>query len=141
MWSKYVMYHCLKSVRIRSYFRIFVFSRIWTEYGEILRISPYSVRMRKNADQNNSEYGHLSEWVWLKGIRCWHALHKKWSFSLRISLVNVTKAAGNCGFGYINWMKSLMENLIFCAVINAVIENNHYWKLLLKAFNRLLIDY
>ena len=25
------------------------FSRIWTEYGEILRISPYSVRMRENA--------------------------------------------------------------------------------------------
>ena len=36
------------------------FSQIWTEYGEILRISPYSVRMRENADQNNSEYGHFS---------------------------------------------------------------------------------
>ena len=24
-----------------------------------LRISPYSARMRKNADQNNSEYGHV----------------------------------------------------------------------------------
>ena len=35
------------------------FSRIWTEYGEILCISPYSVRMRENADQNNSEYGHF----------------------------------------------------------------------------------
>ena len=34
-----------------------VFSRIWT--GEILRISPYSVRMREIADQNNSEYGHF----------------------------------------------------------------------------------
>ena len=28
-----------------------VFSCIWTEYGEILRISQNSVRMRKNADQ------------------------------------------------------------------------------------------
>ena len=29
-------------------------------FGVILvRISPYSVRMRENADQNNSEYGHL----------------------------------------------------------------------------------
>ena len=37
-----------------------VFTRIWTEYGEILRIFPYSVRMRKNADQSNSEYGHFS---------------------------------------------------------------------------------
>ena len=32
---------------------------IWTEYGEILRISLYSVRMRGNTDQNNSEYGHF----------------------------------------------------------------------------------
>ena len=44
--------------------RIFpAFSRIRTEYGEILRISPYSVRTAgrcgKNADQNNSEYGHF----------------------------------------------------------------------------------
>ena len=31
-------------------------SRILTEYGEILRICPYSVWMRENADQNNSEY-------------------------------------------------------------------------------------
>ena len=35
------------------------FSRIRTEYGEILRISPYSVRMRENMDQNKSEYGHF----------------------------------------------------------------------------------
>ena len=36
-----------------------VFSHIWTEYVEILRISPYSVRLRENTDQNNSEYGHF----------------------------------------------------------------------------------
>ena len=35
------------------------FSRILTEYEEILCISPYSVHMRENADQNNSKYGHL----------------------------------------------------------------------------------
>ena len=34
------------------------FYRIRTESREILRISPYLVQMRKNADQNNSEYGH-----------------------------------------------------------------------------------
>ena len=33
-----------------------LFSRIRTEYGEIQRISPYSVQMRENVDQNNSEY-------------------------------------------------------------------------------------
>ena len=37
----YFRIHCVKSVRIRSY------------------SSPYSVRMRENADQKNSEYGHF----------------------------------------------------------------------------------
>ena len=36
-----------------------VFSHIRAEYGEIRSISPYSVRMRENADQNNSKYGHF----------------------------------------------------------------------------------
>ena len=31
---------------------------------EIRSISPYSVRMRENADQNNSEYGHFLRSVW-----------------------------------------------------------------------------
>ena len=35
---------------MRSYFWS-VFSRIWTKYREILRTSPYSVRMRENTDQ------------------------------------------------------------------------------------------
>ena len=37
-----------------------VFSRIRTENGEIRSISPYSIRMRENTDQNNSEYEHFS---------------------------------------------------------------------------------
>ena len=37
-----------------------VFFRIRTGYGEIRSISPYSVRMRENRDQENSEYGHFS---------------------------------------------------------------------------------
>ena len=36
------------------------FPHIRTEYGEILRISPYSVRMRQNTDQKNSVLGHIS---------------------------------------------------------------------------------
>ena len=42
--------HCIKSVQIRSNFWS-VFFHIRTEYAEILRISPYSVRMRENTDQ------------------------------------------------------------------------------------------
>ena len=36
-----------------------VFSHTRSAYEEILGISPYSVRMRENADHNNSEYGHF----------------------------------------------------------------------------------
>ena len=42
------------------------FSRIRTENGEILRISHFSVQMRENADQNNSQYGHFSRSVHYK---------------------------------------------------------------------------
>ena len=43
------------------------FSQIRTEYGKILRISPYSVRMRENADQINPEYEHFlrSVYFWI----------------------------------------------------------------------------
>ena len=37
-----------------------VFSRIRTEYGEILRISSYLIRMRENTEQKISECGHFS---------------------------------------------------------------------------------
>ena len=49
--------HCVKCVRLRSYSS--VFSHIQTEYGKKLFISPYSVRMQENADQNNSKDGHF----------------------------------------------------------------------------------
>ena len=66
---------CVKSFQIRSFFWS-LFSHIRTEYGEILRISLYSVWMWENTDQNNSKYGHvlfsdshiyaLNEIVWMK---------------------------------------------------------------------------
>ena len=40
-----------------------VFSSIRTEYGEILLVSPYSVRLGENADQENSEYGRFARSV------------------------------------------------------------------------------
>ena len=44
--------HCVKCVLIRSYP-----GPHFPAFG--LNISPYLVRMRENADQNNSEYGHF----------------------------------------------------------------------------------
>ena len=100
-----------------------VFSRIWAEYGETPLISPYSVQMWKNTDQKNSEYekfsGSVSEQLFLRALlNTWikhkdffrssypealRTLHKKWSFPLRISSVNVTKSAVSCGFGHLYW--------------------------------------
>ena len=37
-----------------------VFSCIRTEYGKILYISLYQVKIRENIDQKNSKYGHFS---------------------------------------------------------------------------------
>ena len=39
------------------------FLRIPTEYGDLLCKSLYSVQMRENVDQKNSEYGHFSRSV------------------------------------------------------------------------------
>ena len=56
---------CLLLHKQRPHSELFwsVFSRIWTEYGEIGSISPYSVRMRENTGHNNSEYKHFSRSV------------------------------------------------------------------------------
>ena len=62
------MWSCAWKITLRekcpySEFSWSVFSNIQTEYGKklrILRISPYSVRLRENTDQKNSEYGHFS---------------------------------------------------------------------------------
>ena len=45
-----------------SVFGVFwsVFSRMWTEYEQILRICPFSVRIRENTDHRNSGYGYFS---------------------------------------------------------------------------------
>ena len=51
-----------------------VFSRIWSEYGEILRISPSSVRMRENMDQKNSEHRHFSRSVNITLIKREHQI-------------------------------------------------------------------
>ena len=41
--------HCVKSVQIQSYFWC-AFSCTRTEYGDLLRISPYSIRVQENTD-------------------------------------------------------------------------------------------
>ena len=73
--------HSVKCVQIRSFFGS-VFSHIRTEYGEILCISPYSVRMRENTDQEKLR-------IWTLFTQCsfgysW-LTHLKQSLSNRVS--------------------------------------------------------
>ena len=42
--------------------------RIRTEYGQILCISPYSVQIRGNTDQKNSEYGQVLRSDLVRGV-------------------------------------------------------------------------
>ena len=49
----------MKSVRIRSYSVPYFPTFGLNTERHIIRISPYSVRMREKKDQNNSEYGHF----------------------------------------------------------------------------------
>ena len=61
----------------------------WVTYVKDVRGSP---RSASEYTKNNSLSTLISS-----------TLHKKWSFPLRISSVNVTKSAGNSGYGHIYW--------------------------------------
>ena len=58
-WTLWKIWFTLRKNCLYSELFWSAFSRIRTEYGKIRSISPYSVRMRENAGQNNSEYGHF----------------------------------------------------------------------------------
>ena len=78
--------HCVKSDQIRSFFWS-LFSCIRTEYGKILRISPYSARMRGITDQKK-----LRIWALFRQCQWWHfwCLYLYFSvWSLVIALVTV----------------------------------------------------
>ena len=69
----FIMYKKGTSLREKyQYSKFFwsVLSHIQIEYGEIRSISPYSVWMRGNSHQKNSEYEHFSRsaWAWKRLI-------------------------------------------------------------------------
>ena len=65
-------WHCVKSVRNRSY------------SGP--SISPYSIRMRENTDQNNSEYGHFLRSMILPAILFYLEIYSKFSNKILINV-------------------------------------------------------
>ena len=58
-----------------------------------------------------------------------HTLHKKWSFSLRISLVNVIKSAGNfCSVSHtfsIFWFNEWIFPSIYFSIVSSLILGCH----------------
>ena len=78
------------------------------------------------------------------------SLHKNWSFSLRISSVNVTKSAGNCGL--VTFTEEILnEKLHFCPVfadnvpvdiqIQSMITNLVTPLAVIKAIDKLQINF
>ena len=52
--------------------------------------------------------------LWNASYARWeYTLYKKWSFSLRICLVYVSKSAVSCGFGHINWRNPKWKTSFF----------------------------
>ena len=64
-----ILVHCVKGVQIRSFFWS-VFSGIRTEYGEILRISPYSDRMPEKYGPEKAPYLDTFHAVKVIGLHC-----------------------------------------------------------------------
>ena len=56
---------------------------------EVLHISPYSVRMRENTDQDNSEYGHFSRSEMLTG-KSKTPMHSVIWFKIDVKLILIT---------------------------------------------------
>ena len=65
------------------------FSCIWTKYGETFRISPYSVQMRENTDQESSEYGFVSRSLTEIYLFCMEILSEYGHFSRIVDLGNL----------------------------------------------------
>ena len=94
---------------------IFIWGIFWLKAND-----RYFCRFRKMVDYHQyvfhfSRAGQCSNFNKTSDI----TLHKKWSFHLRISSVNVTKSVGNCQFGHIYWKNPKWKNSFFvqCNII------------------------
>ena len=94
------------------------FFHIWTEYGEIQSISPYSVQMRWDADQYNSEYGHFSRSVYYLWIRNY----------LVIKLGQLIKVQSWTIFmKYFAWFGELGPKFKLFSLLTSQLTKNYLW--------------
>ena len=103
-----------------------VFSHIRTEYAEIRSISPYSVRMWKNTDKKNSEYGHFSRSEHVRQDSCTGFIYQQyvfsyfpvsWHWSLSILLKN---SMGIPWPYHINFFKDCLPQILLGPFLNTL---------------------
>ena len=88
-----------------------VFSRIRTEYGEIRSFFPYSVRMRANADPNNSKYGHLENRVHHNLFcKCRSSLRR---FSFKKVFLKLSQNLGESTCSKVSFLKKKLKKRIW----------------------------
>ena len=102
-------FHCMKSIQIRSFFWS-AFYCIRTEYGDLLRKSPYSVRLQENA-RSKSPYS-----VWIQK----NADQKKlriWALFTQCLISSPGSHILKCDFRLVTLLKLLtnfMSELCYC---------------------------
>ena len=70
-----------------------IFTSRFLSRNQTIFVFKTGIKFNKNSMWIDKESN--SSWTW--------TLHKKWSFPLRISSVNVTKSVASCGFSHIYW--------------------------------------
>ena len=88
--------------------------------------------------QQWNEEGHFGYMYWNCSINNWSgcfSLHKKWSFALRISSVNVPKSARNCGFGHIYWRNPYCKTSFFVQCVHYRLRCSYFTSLLAYCSN------
>ena len=105
--------HCVKCVQIQSIFWS-VFSRIRTEYGDILRISPYWVQMWENTDQKKLR-------IWTLFMQCVRS--EDWNSKSQFFFRNNLKPWLVCG---VVWNKLFIFNIFSskcCVLFSSLYAN------------------
>ena len=123
--------HCLKSVQIRSYIWS-VFSRNRTEYGEILRIYPYSIRIRENTDQKKTPY-----------LDTFHAviiMSKKWFSGGLTKNSFLWRVIFRSGYRKVLY-KNVLLNLKVFLPKSATLMKRTFWQLFLSEWLHKLINF
>ena len=101
-WNK-IVYVFSTALMLELFLVPFSVLRLNTEiYRIIVRVhSKYGkIRAERKSEFEQFSRSELSRIYFSKNFQ---SVHKNWSFPLRIFPVNVTKSAGNGGFGHIYW--------------------------------------